>query len=90
MNRTLSSRAKFVGILKLKAKGPVHVGRSREANVLYALKLPSGDSVIPASTWKGALRSLAEKLAPSLPLRDNPMSDIERLRSEERRVGKEC
>jgi len=74
MNRTLSSRAKFVGILKLRARGPVHVGHSREANVLYALRLQNGDLVIPASTWKGSLRSLAERLAPSL-----PMSDIERL-----------
>jgi Uncharacterized protein predicted to be involved in DNA repair (RAMP superfamily) len=74
MNRTFSAKVKFVGILTLKARGPIHVGHSKEVNVLYTLKLPSGDLVIPASTWKGALRSLAEKLAPSL-----PMSGIEKL-----------
>jgi CRISPR/Cas system CSM-associated protein Csm3 (group 7 of RAMP superfamily) len=70
----LSSRVKFVGVLNFRARGPIHVGHSKEANVLYALKLPNGDLVVPASTWKGVLRSLAERLAPSL-----PMGEIERL-----------
>lgn len=74
-------RVKFVGVLNFKARGPIHVGYSKEANVLYALKLPNGDLVVPASTWKGVLRSLAEKLAPSL-----QMSDIERLALE--KVGR--
>jgi len=70
----LPSRVKFVGVLNFRARGPIHVGHSKEANVLYALKLPNGDLVVPASTWKGVLRSLAERLAPSLPI-----GEIERL-----------
>ncbi len=77
MSADLLSKAVFVGVLTFKARGPIHVGYSRETNVLYALKLPRGDKsclIIPSSSWKGALRSIAEKLAPSL-----PMSDIEKL-----------
>jgi len=70
----MSFKAKFVGLLPFKSEGPVHVGRAREANVLYALKLPDGRLLIPASTWKGAFRALAEKLAPTL-----PMGGLERL-----------
>jgi len=67
--------AKFVGILTFTAVTPIHVGGRREGNVLYALRLrSSGRLLILASTWKGALRSLAERLAPTL-----QMEPLERL-----------
>ncbi|MEM0460513.1 MAG: RAMP superfamily CRISPR-associated protein [Thermofilaceae archaeon] len=66
---------KFVGKLQFTARTPVHVGGAREANVLYALRLRSlGRLLVPSSTWKGAFRAIAEKLAPSMPL-----SEIEKL-----------
>lgn len=60
-------QAKFAAILAFEARGPVHVGGRREGNVLYALRLPDGRLLVPGSTWKGAFRSIAEKLAPSIP-----------------------
>jgi len=66
--------AKFVGILTFTSVGPVRVGAKRAGNVLYALRLRDGQLVIPSSTWKGAFRSLAEKLAKTLQL-----SDVEKL-----------
>jgi CRISPR/Cas system CSM-associated protein Csm3 (group 7 of RAMP superfamily) len=67
-------KAKFVGLLSFKSEGPIHVGRAREGNVLYALRLPDGRLLIPASTWKGAFRALAERLALTM-----PMSGLEEL-----------
>ena len=60
--------AKFVGILTFTGLGPVRVGAKRAGNVLYTLRLRDGRLVIPSSTWKGAFRSLAEKLAKTLQL----------------------
>ncbi|MEZ0346285.1 MAG: RAMP superfamily CRISPR-associated protein [Infirmifilum sp.] len=40
----------------------------REGNFLYILRLSDGRLIIPASSWKGALRALAERLATSMPL----------------------
>lgn len=65
---------KFVGVLRFKARTPLHVGGAREANVLFTLKLRSGQLLVPASTWKGAFRAVSEKLA-----RTMPMSPLERL-----------
>ncbi len=67
-------RVKFAGVIEFRSETPLHVGGRKEANVLYALKLPDGRLLVPSSTWKGALRALAEKLAPKLPL-----SGLERL-----------
>jgi CRISPR/Cas system CSM-associated protein Csm3 (group 7 of RAMP superfamily) len=64
----------FIARLIFMAETPVHVGGTREANVLYALRLADGRLIIPASTWKGALRALAEKIAATMPL-----SGLERL-----------
>lgn len=67
--------AKFVGKLMFTALTPIHIGSQREANVLYALRLRSLDGLlIPASTWKGLLRSLAERLATTI-----QMETLERL-----------
>ncbi|MEM0345467.1 MAG: RAMP superfamily CRISPR-associated protein [Thermofilaceae archaeon] len=71
----MAYEVKFVGKLQFTARTPVHVGGAREANVLYALRLRSlGRLLVPSSTWKGAFRAIAEKLAPSMPL-----SEIEKL-----------
>jgi CRISPR/Cas system CSM-associated protein Csm3 (group 7 of RAMP superfamily) len=67
-------KAKFVGLLTFKSEGPIHIGKEREGNVLYTLRLSDEHLLIPSSTWKGSFRALAEKLAPTL-----PMSDLERL-----------
>jgi len=67
-------RVKFAGVIEFRSEAPLHVGGQKEANVLYALKLFDGRLLVPSSTWKGALRALAEKLAPKLPL-----SGLERL-----------
>jgi CRISPR/Cas system CSM-associated protein Csm3 (group 7 of RAMP superfamily) len=61
-------KAKFVGLLSFKSEGPIHVGKAREGNVLYALRLPDGRLLIPASTWKGVFRALAERLALTMPM----------------------
>jgi len=67
--------AKFLGKLMFTALTPVHVGGQREANVLYALRLRSLDRLlIPASTWKGLMRSLAKRLATTI-----QMEALERL-----------
>jgi CRISPR/Cas system CSM-associated protein Csm3 (group 7 of RAMP superfamily) len=71
--------AKFVGILEFESEGPIHVGGSRWSNILYLLRLPDGRLLIPATTWKGAFRDLAKKLAPSLPLSDVEKLAIERV-----------
>jgi len=76
--RPLGSRmefeAKFVGVLEFITYGPLHIGGERVGNELRLLRLHDGRLLIPASTWKGAFRSLARKLALSLPL-----SSVERL-----------
>jgi CRISPR/Cas system CSM-associated protein Csm3 (group 7 of RAMP superfamily) len=61
-------QVKFAGVIEFKAATPIHIGGDKEANVLLTLRLPDGRLLIPSSTWKGALRALAEKLAPTLPL----------------------
>ena len=58
--------AKFIGKIVFKAKTPLHIGGIREANVLRLMRLPDGRMIIPSTTWKGAFRAIAEKLAPSL------------------------
>jgi len=71
---------KFVGKLQFTARTPVHVGGAREANVLYALRLRSlGRLLVPSSTWKGAFRAIAEKLAPSMPLSEVEKLAVERV-----------
>ncbi|MEM4667432.1 MAG: RAMP superfamily CRISPR-associated protein [Thermofilum sp.] len=71
---------KFVGKLQFTARTPLHVGGAREANVLYALRLRSlGKLLVPSSTWKGAFRAVAEKLAPSMPLSEVEKLAVERV-----------
>lgn len=65
---------KFVGKIIFEAKTPLHIGGTRESNVLYMLRLPDGRLIIPSTSWKGAFRAIAEKLAPS-----QPMSEVEKL-----------
>ena len=72
-------RVKFAGAIEFRSEAPLHVGGQKEANVLYALKLPDGRLLVPSSTWKGALRALAEKLAPTLPLSGLEKLAVERV-----------
>ncbi|MEM0087388.1 MAG: RAMP superfamily CRISPR-associated protein, partial [Thermofilum sp.] len=76
----MAYEVKFVGKLQFTARTPVHVGGVREANVLYALRLRSlGRLLVPSSTWKGAFRAIAEKLAPSMPLSEVEKLAVERV-----------
>ncbi|MGC8987954.1 RAMP superfamily CRISPR-associated protein, partial [Infirmifilum sp.] len=59
--------AKFVGIINFVADTPFNIGGRREANRLYTLRL-NDRLLIPASTWKGAFRSIAEKIARTMSL----------------------
>jgi CRISPR/Cas system CSM-associated protein Csm3 (group 7 of RAMP superfamily) len=69
------SIAKFVGILTFRADAPVCIGAQEERNVVYALHLPEGRGfLIPATSWKGAFRAIAERLAQKL-----KMSNLEKL-----------
>jgi CRISPR/Cas system CSM-associated protein Csm3 (group 7 of RAMP superfamily) len=59
---------KFIARLVFTAETPIYIGGKREANILYNLRLANGKLLIPATTWKGALRSIAEKIAPTMNL----------------------
>jgi CRISPR/Cas system CSM-associated protein Csm3 (group 7 of RAMP superfamily) len=72
-------RVKFAGVIEFKAATPLHIGGEREANALLTLRLPDGRLLIPSSTWKGSLRALAEKLAPTLPLSSLEKLAVERV-----------
>ncbi|MCS7105585.1 MAG: RAMP superfamily CRISPR-associated protein [Thermofilaceae archaeon] len=62
----MAYQVKFVGKLRFTAKTPVHIGGAGEAATLYALKLGPNRFLIPATTWKGAFRNIAERLAPTM------------------------
>jgi CRISPR/Cas system CSM-associated protein Csm3 (group 7 of RAMP superfamily) len=79
MSRKKPRPVKFVGVIEFRAVTPIHIGGDKEANVLYVLRLPDGRLLIPSSTWKGALRALAEKLAPTLPLSGLEKLAVERV-----------
>jgi len=79
MSRGKPRPVKFVGVIEFRAVTPIHIGGERGANVLYVLRLPDGRLLIPSSTWKGALRALAEKLAPALPLSGLEKLAVERV-----------
>ena len=79
MERGPAFRVKFAGVVEFRSVTPLHVGGQREDNVLYMLTLPDGRLLVPSSTWKGALRALAEKLAPTLPLSDLEKLAVERV-----------
>jgi CRISPR/Cas system CSM-associated protein Csm3 (group 7 of RAMP superfamily) len=72
-------RVKFAGVIEFKAATPLHIGGEKEANALLTLRLPDGRLLIPSSTWKGSLRALAEKLAPTLPLSSLEKLAVERV-----------
>lgn len=60
---------KVVGEIKFMTQSHLHVGEHEPGSTLLRImKLPDGSYLIPAPTWKGCLRSIAEKLAPSLRL----------------------
>ena len=79
MSRKKPRPAKLVGVIEFRAVTPIHIGGDKEANVLYTLRLPDGRLLVPSSTWKGALRALAEKLAPKLQLSGLEKLAVERV-----------
>jgi CRISPR/Cas system CSM-associated protein Csm3 (group 7 of RAMP superfamily) len=83
MSRGKPRPVKFVGVIEFRAVTPIHTGGDKEANVLYVLRLPDGRLLIPSSTWKGAFRALAEKLAPTLPLSGLEKLAVERVTPEQ-------
>lgn len=54
---------KILGVLEFESESPIHVGAGGEEAVRELIRLPSGEIVIPSSTWKGAFRSLSEQIA---------------------------
>ncbi|MEM2363738.1 MAG: RAMP superfamily CRISPR-associated protein [Candidatus Nezhaarchaeales archaeon] len=81
---------KAIGLLEFKIETPLHIG----AGVIEArrtlVRIP-GDSgfLISSSTWKGAFRSISEKLARSMELRDELAKLAVKSFREEPRVGYE-
>jgi len=47
-------------------RSPLFVGSGRGEALLEPLRLPGGELLIPASSWKGAFRSISERLAKSM------------------------
>jgi len=58
-------RYKAVGFLEFEADSPIHIGIGGFEARRGFLKLPGGELLIPSSTWKGAFRSISEKIARS-------------------------
>ena len=56
-------RNKVVGVLEFEVESPLHVGVGGGEARRLLLRLPSGEPVIPSSTWKGAFRRMTEELA---------------------------
>lgn len=56
-------RYKIIGFVVFKADSPIHVGAGEPDMKRSFLRLPSGELLIPSSSWKGAFRSISEKLA---------------------------
>ena len=61
-------KTKLVGELLFEADSPVHVGSGLPGARRQLITLPDGSVLIPSSTWKGSLRSIAEKLVRSMEL----------------------
>ena len=58
-------RSKVIARLDFRAESPIHVGVGGEEVRRIFLRLPSGEFIIPASTWKGSFRRITEELARS-------------------------
>ncbi len=58
-----SIKTKIIGALTFDIESPVHVGVGGEEAVRELIMLPSGEILIPSSTWKGAFRSISEQIA---------------------------
>ncbi|MEM4610999.1 MAG: RAMP superfamily CRISPR-associated protein [Thermoproteota archaeon] len=56
-------KTKIIGILDFKAMSPIHVGIGGEEAVRDLIRTAGGELIIPASSWKGAFRSLSEQIA---------------------------
>lgn len=58
-------RYKAVAVLTFRLRDPLHIGTGEFGAVRRILRVGDG-ALIPSSTWKGALRSVAERLARSM------------------------
>ncbi|MGQ9690656.1 MAG: RAMP superfamily CRISPR-associated protein [Thermoproteota archaeon] len=58
-----SIKMKIIGILTFDVESPVHIGIGGEEAVRELVRLSSGEILIPSSTWKGAFRSVSERIA---------------------------
>lgn len=57
---------KAIGLLDFEVCSSLHIGKGEEDARREFLRLPTGELVVPSSTWKGAFRSISEHLAKSM------------------------
>jgi len=57
---------KIVGLITFKTESPIHIGAGGIEARRNFLRLPSGEFLIPSSSWKGAFRSISEKMAKAM------------------------
>ncbi|MEM1554582.1 MAG: RAMP superfamily CRISPR-associated protein [Thermoproteota archaeon] len=57
---------KTIGLLDFELGSSLHIGIGGEEVQREFLRLPTGELVIPSSTWKGAFRNISEQLAKSM------------------------
>lgn len=50
------------------AESPIHIGAGEEESRRELIRLPTGEVVIPATSWKGVLRKMSEQAARSMAL----------------------
>lgn len=58
-------KSKVIARLEFRADSPIHVGVGGDEVRRSLLRLPTGEFIIPASTWKGNFRRITEELAGS-------------------------
>lgn len=57
---------KVVGFMTFKTESPIHIGAGGIEARRDFLRLPSGEFLIPSSSWKGAFRSISERIAKTM------------------------
>ncbi|MEM4618797.1 MAG: RAMP superfamily CRISPR-associated protein [Desulfurococcaceae archaeon] len=60
---------KAIGILEFEIESPLHIGTGTTDMRRTFIRIPGG-FLIPSSTWKGAFRSISERIAKSMDFRD--------------------
>ena len=62
---------KAIGILEFEIETPLHIGTGTTEMRRAFVRIPgNGGFLIPSSTWKGAFRSISERIAKSMDFRD--------------------